>query len=262
MIKPLYLSCIAVCATLCSLSLLICCKNDKEPEGTAYVLPDLDNNGLPDAWEKLYGAQNIYVDGDFIYAECNGLPDHTSCYYTGTAWEDSLYEAYSGSNPDFFQPSQVIEAYNYTFKIPVQPAAAASKSATPGGPIGISINGVPFFNQYNGMGSPLGAEELNTFDQWDGHPTPMNAYHYHAEPWYLTETAGSDKLLGFLLDGFPVYGPMENGAVLTNDDLDAYHGHTGATEDFPDGIYHYHITSEAPYINGDGFYGTPGTVSF
>jgi len=43
--------------------------------------------------------------------------------------------------------------------------------------------------------------------------------------------------------------------------LDAYHGHTSVTADYPNGIYHYHITSTDPYINGSGFYGTAGTVS-
>ena len=64
-----------------------------------------------------------------------------------------------------------------------------------------------------------------------------------------------------MLDGFPVYGPEENGRRVTNADLDAYHGHVGPTADYPNGIYHYHITDEDPYINGSGFFGTAGTVS-
>ena len=68
-------------------------------------------------------------------------------------------------------------------------------------------------------------------------------------------------LLGFLLDGFPVYGPEENGATVTNALLDAYHGHTSVTADYTNGIYHYHITITDPYLNGTGFYGTAGTVS-
>jgi hypothetical protein len=77
----------------------------------------------------------------------------------------------------------------------------------------------------------------------------------------LTSTKGKDALLGFLLDGFPVYGPLESGKLLTNALLDKYHGHAHATADYPAGIYHYHITSEDPYINGSGFYGVSGTVS-
>jgi hypothetical protein len=68
--------------------------------------------------------------------------------------------------------------------------------------------------------------------------------------------------MGFLLDGFPVYGPQEeNGTTVTSNMLDAYHGHIHATIDFPNGIYHYHFTSDSPYMNGNGYYGTPGTVS-
>ena len=68
-------------------------------------------------------------------------------------------------------------------------------------------------------------------------------------------------LLGFLLDGFPVYGPQENGAAVAESSLDAYHGHKHATADYPAGIYHYHVTNTDPYINGAGFFGTPGTIS-
>ena len=85
-------------------------------------------------------------------------------------------------------------------------------------------------------------------------------YHYHVEPLGITAKNGSSALIGFLLDGFPVYGPVENGKRLTNADLDELHGHTGATADYPTGIYHYHVTAEDPYINGAGFHGTPGTI--
>ena len=65
-----------------------------------------------------------------------------------------------------------------------------------------------------------------------------------------------------MLDGFPEYDQQEeDGTVVSNDMLDVYNGHAHKTIDFPAGIYHYHFTTEAPYLNGSGFYGTPGTVS-
>ena len=103
--------------------------------------------------------------------------------------------------------------------------------------------------------------EINSFDQYNGHPQPQGVYHYHIEPLYLTNKVGSNSLLGFLLDGFPVYGPEENDTKITNDDLDEFHGHSHSTEEYPDGIYHYHITDQDPYINGSGYYGSPGTVT-
>jgi hypothetical protein len=128
------------------------------------------------------------------------------------------------------------------------------------GPMGMSINGVPIFNQYAAGGMPL-TGEINSFDQYNGHPQMQGQYHYHVEPLYITAAKGKDALIGFLLDGFPIYGPLENGSTLTNADLDIYHGHTTATADYPSGIYHYHITADAPYINGSGFYGTKGSVT-
>jgi hypothetical protein len=129
------------------------------------------------------------------------------------------------------------------------------------GAIGVSLNGVPFYNQYAGPNQPL-TNEVGSFDQYYGHPQASGAYHYHVEPIYLTEVvATKSALMGFLLDGFPVYGPEENGSPIEESSLDAFHGHTTATDDYPNGIYHYHITNKDPYLNGSGYYGTPGTVS-
>ena len=84
----------------------------------------------------------------------------------------------------------------------------------------------------------------------------------------ITKTHGQieicfdDAFLGLLADGFPVYGPLEDGMTITNSDLDEYHGHVSATEDFPNGIYHYHVTpNEDPYLNGNGYFGTPGNIT-
>lgn len=212
---------------------------------------------LPDVYKKIYGASSAYVEGNFVVIKSTGIPDHKSPYYATT---DSRYEAYNGSNPSFMLNPNRIATQNYTFKIPLNPAEASSKTNTSGGAIGVSLNGVPFFNQYAAMNAPL-TNEINGFDQYYGHPQQSGAYHYHIEPIYLTTTKGKDVLLGFLLDGFPVYGPIENGATVSNAGLDAYHGHKHATTDYPGGIYHYHITAADPYINGNKYFGTPGTVT-
>jgi hypothetical protein len=215
---------------------------------------------VPAVYSKIYGASNIYLEGNFVVIKTTGLPDHKSPYYLGTTWAASLYEAYNGSNPLFNLNPNRIAQYNATFKIPLNPVVAGTHAATPLGAIGIAVNGVPMFNQYAAGGAPL-TGEINSFDQYNGHPQQTGVYHYHMEPTYLTANKGKDALMGFLLDGFPVYGPMENGTTVTNASLDAYHGHTGATADYPNGIYHYHITATDPYINGSGFYGTAGTVT-
>jgi len=123
----------------------------------------------------------------------------------------------------------------------------------------VALNGVPLFNQYAANYQPLGVE-INSFDQYNGHPQQTGQYHYHVEPLWLTRNS-KEALIGVLLDGYPVYGPMENGAPVSTASLDAAHGHVGVTAEFPQGIYHYHTTGDAPYINGSGFAGQPGTVS-
>jgi YHYH protein len=215
-----------------------------------------NSSGVPAPFTHFGDSVKVTVEGGYAVIRSNGVPNHKSPYFASS---DPRHAAYSGTNPSFMQAPGQIVAESYTFRIPLTPTKATSAQATPLGPIGVSLNGVPFFNQYNGNHQPLGPE-INTFDQYNGHPTPMGEYHYHAEPTFLTTAVGRSGLLGFLLDGYPVYGPVENGKTLASADLDAYHGHFGATADYPAGIYHYHVTADAPYINGSGFYGVPGTV--
>lgn len=212
---------------------------------------------VPAMYSKFNASLQIYVEGNFVIIKSTGIPDHKSPYFQST---DARYEAYNGSNSAFVLNPNRILTQSLSYKIPLTPSESPTKPATPLGPIGVAINGVPLFNQYAGPGTPL-TNEINSFDQYNGHPQQSGSYHYHVEPKYLTTQKGKSALLGVLLDGYPVYGPMENGATLTTANLDAYHGHTGATAEFPNGIYHYHTTADAPYINGSGFFGVPGSVT-
>ena len=211
----------------------------------------------PASFATFDSSVDIVLDGNQIVIESKGIPNHPSPYWSTSS---SLYAAYDGSNAAFqLNPNRIAEQ-NYTFRIPASPSEATNKSATPLGPIGVALNGVAIFNQYAGPNQPL-TNEIDSFDQYNGHPQQSGAYHYHVEPIYITNLIGKEGLLGYLLDGFPLYGPRENDQTVTNNDLDVYHGHSHATAEFPDGTYHYHVTAEDPYINGNGFYGTPGTVS-
>lgn len=231
---------------LCALS----CKKNNDDDNTTHA-------EVPAVFSKFSATVQVSVEGSYVVLKSNGIPDHKSPYYNTT---DARYEAYNGSNPNFMLNPNRIMQQAYMFKIPLNPVAAATHAATPLGPIGVSVNGIPLFNQYAGPSQPL-TNEINSFDQYNGHPQQTGQYHYHVEPLYITAQKGKGALIGFLLDGFPVYGPLENGVTLTSASLDAYHGHTGATADYPNGIYHYHITADAPYINGSGFWGTAGTVT-
>ena len=214
------------------------------------------NTAIPAAFRAFSDSVAITVENGFVVLRSKSVPDHRSPYF---ATSDSRYEAYNGTNAAFSINPNRIASQQLVFRIPLNPTEASSKAATPLGPIGISLNGVAIFNQYAGPGRSL-SSEINSFDQANGHPQQTGQYHYHVEPVRLTEKYGLDALLGFLLDGFPVYGPKEGAKTLTNADLDMYHGHTSATKEYPSGIYHYHVTNADPYINGAGFFGTAGTV--
>ena len=149
-----------------------------------------------------------------------------------------------------------IATQSLVLRVPSVPAAA-SPSDTPMGPIGIATNGVALFNQYAAGRSPLTSEIL-TFDRYNGHPQQTGQYHYHLEPLWLTSRDGEAALIGVLLDGYPVYGPRESGGALPTG-LDTCNGHTHATADFPSGTYHYHVTTNSPYISGC-FAGVPGSI--
>ena len=238
------------------------CKSDETDSN------ENENTQIPfEIYERVYGVtSNIYQDNNWVYINVNSLPDHGSPYYEGTQWEESLYLPYDGSNPfvsNFILNPNRISLQNILFKIPRNPTQSSIINPTQMGPIGVALNGIPFYNQYGAGGNPLD-QEINSFDQYNGHPAPGTSggrYHYHMEPFWLTDNYGRDALIGFLLDGYPIYGPEENGLDLISSDLDEFHGHFHENQDFPNGIYHYHITADAPYLNGVGYYGLPGTVT-
>ena len=95
------------------------------------------------------------------------------------AWGNNLASVRLASN--FAKNPNSISTGLYTFKIPVKPVAANKVTATPVGAIGISLNGVPFYNQYAGPNQPL-AGEMTSFDQYYGHPQAQGGFHYHVEP--------------------------------------------------------------------------------
>jgi YHYH protein len=160
------------------------------------------------------------------------------------------------------------------FNIPAVPKLIDGGKETGLGAIGVSVNGVGIFNNQAAPGDTL-SNEFVTFDDGNGHPTPGGAYHYHIEPIKITVNDG--KLVGFLRDGFPVYGRKEEDGKfpLYNDvctvstaltvkycrpmpkRLPNFHCHP--TTLFPNGICHYHVMDSDPYIAG-WYAGDPGAL--
>lgn len=279
--KSIVALCMAISVVACSSSSTDSTSTDSS---TTSSTDGTTTNDFTILYKKMYNVTSIdYSGSSNVIIKTTDVPDHKSPFFPETS---ALYEKYNGDNPAFSTAISLMGtisdpdllSQNLTFTIPKFPVKATSHTSTTGGPIGIARNGVVYFNQYNGNNTALDELEIDNADQYLGHPTPVMGnggaqYHYHYEPKYLTKTYGNSSFMGFLIDGFPVYGPYENGVKITTSVLDEYNGHVSATEDYPNAkIYHYHVISAAssvasvlklaaPYINGGKYYGTKGTAN-
>ena len=121
------------------------------------------------------------------------------------------------------------------------------------------LNGVVLYNGFDAGGRDAVAHELQ--DSCDGHPQEFGQYHYHSESSCLNDdkTGEHSTLLGYVYDGFGIYGKYgEGGVTLHTEDLDACHGHIHDIlwDEEEQVLYHYHFTNEFPYSVGC-FKGTP-----
>jgi len=175
------------------------------------------------------GNAKVSFEGDNMIVTSNGIPNHETGHF-----------------PNQYNPNSIREQH-LRFVIPVTPKRGDQITPTPFGPIGVAINGIPFYNQYNGEGQD--AVKLETFDSCCGHPDPSGMYHYHKYPVCVhspfKDAAGKhSSLIGFMFDGYAVYGPNGvDGKPPT--DLDSCNGHWDAVHG-----YHYHVTTAYPYIVG------------
>ena len=207
-------------------------------------------------------AVTVSFDGDEITIESNGLPNHTSPYWAET-------------EPLYIEPIVAqrltpggIGARSFILTVPAAPELATSSSATGLGPIGISVTGVPIFNDTEGPNRPLEEEIAETFDYAGAHNGP-SGYHYHIESVDIPENTvlshDDSKLVGIMSDGFLIYGRREMDGSYP-EDLDESGGHFGETP-HSNGleIYHYHIINEfylgtIVVLFGGDLQGTPNNI--
>jgi len=182
----------------------------------------------------------------------NNLPTHATGSFP-IARSDPAYQ-YDG-NPNAIREQDVLQ------RLPATPQAAAVATCVPQGMIGFALSGAALFNALDAAGRDAAAHEVQ--DRCSGHPERQGQYHYHSFSPCLRDAAGDagrhSDLVGYALDGYGLYGPFgENGARLTNADLDACHGHTHTIpwDGAPVSLYHYHVTREYPYTVGC-YHGTP-----
>lgn len=154
-------------------------------------------------------VQSVCYDDDYLYITCTGLSNYVMGPFP--------------SNPN--APSN----QSFVFKFDKNPTEeTGTKTSTTGGPMGIAVNGVAFFNYWDGRSYKNSSgsngndgDGLWNADAWvsegetmdnsgNGHPNAGGIYHYHANPktLYSDPSTEHSPIIGFSLDGFPIYGPF------------------------------------------------------
>ncbi|KAG6610509.1 YHYH domain [Phytophthora cinnamomi] len=208
----------------------------------------IDENPTPlhaEVWLNPEGMTVVYTSTTVI-VRSTGVPPADSSF---------------GPFPNAYNRYSVFEQ-DYVFQFPRNPVVSATTTSLPLDiPIGVMVNGVPF---YSATSTVYGGSVLDSnnpayvlLDKCNGLVDAGGDYRYYASPdcllQELGDTAGQPSpLVGFAFDGFPLYGPYaENGQAPS--DLDACNGRIG-----DDGTYRYHVTLGPPFLLGC-FRGTPST---
>lgn len=182
----------------------------------------------------------VEVTDEAVIVHSDGLPDHET-----------------GDYPNAKVPYRILPQ-DYSFVIPRTPRFVENVTPLPAGPIGVAVNGIPFYNPADRLGRDAGKYEVT--DDCCGHPDQFGRYHYHIYPRCI-HTSFADKagehsaLIGYAFDGFAIYGPNGEGGKPPAD-LDACNGHSDPVRG-----YHYHVTHKFPYILG-GYHGVPEAKNF
>ena len=167
-----------------------------------------------------------------MLVQSDGIPTHKTANY-----------------PNRDNPNRILKQ-NYRFQIPLRPQRADQATTLPMGPIGVAINGIPFYNPYNREGrDAVMGPFAEVFDSCCGHPDPMGRYHYHKYPVcvkspFRDPVGEHSPLIGLAFDGYAVYGPNDKDGKPAQG-LDECNGHSDDTRG-----YHYHVTKAFPYILG------------
>lgn len=229
-------------------------------------------DGATDPGLKVFsaGLLNAIENDGYNMVNANGTVNIDD--FTGTITTDTSRSYCLDAAPD--------DNLQLTFLIPVTPKLAnANNDIGEVELVGLSLDGVPINGDPpsatsgpSGMGGGPGgggpgggtttSSQINmpSIDPCGGHHDPAGYYHWHFVPQVMNQVltannitevtctkinqTSSQVLFGFAKDGFPIY------AYATEPtDLDDCGGRTAATNEFPDGIYHYVAsTTSAPNI--------------
>ncbi|MEM9338818.1 MAG: YHYH protein [Bacteroidota bacterium] len=158
-----------------------------------------------------------------------------------------------------------------TFEIPVIPTLIGTPDNIESVEfVGLALDGVPINGAPPSVVGNNG--KIPSLDRCGGHHDPSGYYHWHFLAAHMDATLDSEGLLdvsggisctkktqsatalvGYARDGYPIYSGQDVEGIDAVG-LDACNGHSHATTDYLDGVYHYHastnITNVPPCIVG------------
>jgi len=277
----MHLSKIALPFIIC-LVLFACNEDAEETTSLTEELPTTIITELSSAFAEFDpDSYSIMLDGDEIVIETDGVPDHTSPYWSNTTARSAIdprgstltTEAAASDHPLFVAPTITsfeqmapgnIDDFNgsYTLRVPLNPEKASSTSSTGLGAIGLAVSGATIYNDEEGPNVPLD-DAVSSLDYTAAHTGPQS-YHYHLEPKAWSDD--DSNLIGIISDGFFLYGRQCASTGTYPTDLDESGGHTSTTQHTDDAIYHYHIQNEL-YLGTyyilfpDDYQGTPNSIN-
>ncbi len=229
-----------------------------------YSNPSSSATTLHSAFSE-FDATNVTVtlNGTNITIESNGLPNHTSPYWSNTTTRSATdpmgntltTPAASANHALFVEPTLTsyenmapgnIDDFNgsYSLTVSANPTLASSSTSTGLGAIGIAVSGSMIYNDEEGPNVPLD-NAVGSLDYTAAHTGPQS-YHYHLEPKAWSDD--DNKLIGIIADGFFLYGRKCESTGTYPTDLDESGGHTSITQHNSESEYHYHIQNDL-YLN-------------
>lgn len=149
------------------------------------------------------------------------------------------------------------------FQIPVYPESLSSADDIESVEyIGLALDGIPINGEPPSVVANNG--KIPSLDRCGVHHDPSGYLHWHFVGQNMNEvlqaeglyeagvfecekiTQDPDALIGFARDGYPIYSSEDTDANPPA--LDNCNGHTHATTEYPEGVYHYHASTDVPNV--------------
>jgi hypothetical protein len=176
-----------------------------------------------------------------------GVPDHEAEYD----------QTKSTPNERCVRYQYMVTPYTPSMHYNYYASNSSGYTIVPMGVMGITTSGTPIYNPLSqSNGSLASYYEWDTLDPCYGHTDQDYQYHYHAISSCITDatTASTNTLIGYFIDGYPMYGYSEvNGVELKSCWYSTYSSPTLISEFTYNSTGYTAGTCHLDYANGYNF---------